>query len=139
MNSIPVIDEYIAAAAATLIILIVIVSLILKKTKSTNYELKWKEIQKLLSHKSTWNEAVIDADKLLDEVLKKNRFKGKTMGERLVAAQHHITANDMVWFSHKLRNKIIYESLEVTKVDTKRCLLGFWRALKDLGAFNNEK
>jgi len=31
--------------------------------------------------------SVIDADKLVDEALRKRHFKGKNMGERLVSAQ----------------------------------------------------
>ena len=42
--------------------------------------------------------AVVDADKLLDEALKRHHFKGKTMGERLVSAQRMISDNDAVWY-----------------------------------------
>jgi hypothetical protein len=79
--------------------------------------------------------AVIDADKLLDEALKKRRYKGKTMGERLVAAQRSLTNNDAVWFAHKLRNRLVHEpGASVNKKDVQRALEGFKQALKDLGA-----
>ena len=120
------------------IVFAVIVSLMIARRIRRSVEERWKLIQKSLAKKSSWKSAIINADKLLDEVLKKRRFKGKTMGERLVSAQHELTANDMVWFSHKLCNKIVYESTELSKTEVKRALLGFWQALRDLGAFKKD-
>lgn len=79
--------------------------------------------------------AVIDADKLLDEALKKRHFKGKTMGERLVAAQRSLSNNDNVWFAHKLRNRLVHEpNIRLKKNEAQNALSGFKQALKDLGA-----
>lgn len=96
---------------------------------------RWQEIQSLCVDKKTWPLAIIDADKLVDEALKKLHYKGKTMGERLVAAQRDLTSNDTVWYGHKLRNKLVHEDYKVTsKHDVKDALIGFRQALKDLGA-----
>ena len=96
---------------------------------------RWKELQKLCGDTHTWPLAIIDADNLLDEALKQRRTKGKTMGERLVTAQHSLTNNDAVWFAHKLRNKIVHEEVKGLKQqDVKDALMGFRQALKDLGA-----
>ena len=96
---------------------------------------RWKEIQKLYADKNTWPLAVINADKLVDDALKKSKYKGKTMGERLVAAQHDLTTNDGVWYGHKLRNKLVHEDFSIkSKNEVKDALLGFLQALKDLGA-----
>ncbi len=79
--------------------------------------------------------AVIEADKLLDEALKKRHFKGKTMGERLVSAQRTLTNNDSVWFAHKLRNRLVHEpNVKLKKKEAQKALEGFKQALKDLGA-----
>lgn len=79
--------------------------------------------------------SVIDADKLLDEALKKSRFSGKTMGERMVSAQRKLSDNDGVWFAHKLRNRLVHEpNVRLKEADAKRALSGFRQALKDLGA-----
>jgi len=95
----------------------------------------WQVLQKQCSDKSTWALAVIDADKLLDEALKKLRFKGKTMGERLTAAQHSISDNDGVWFGHKLRNQLVHEqNTKLTERKVKDALVGIRHALKDLKA-----
>lgn len=79
--------------------------------------------------------AVIDADKLLDEALKKRHFKGKTMGERLVSAQRSISDNDAVWYAHKLRNRLVHEpNVRLKKKEAQTALAGFRLGLKDLGA-----
>ena len=96
---------------------------------------RWHDLQKNLPNKATWPLAVIDADKLLDEALKRRKFKGKTMGERLVSAQRVLTSNDTVWFGHKLRNKLVHEEYKLTKKgEVKSALLGYLQALRDLGA-----
>jgi hypothetical protein len=97
---------------------------------------KWFE---LLSKVKMSNEgmilAVIDADKLLDEALKKRHFKGKTMGERLVSAQRSLTDNDAVWYAHKLRNRLVHEpNVRLKKSEAQNALNGFKKGLHDLGA-----
>lgn len=102
---------------------------------SEKYEQRLKEIYVLLRDKKTWPLAVIEADKLLDEALRTRRFKGKTMGERLVSAQHEIKNNNDVWFAHKLRNKLVHErDIKLRQRDVKDALLGIRAALRDLGA-----
>jgi hypothetical protein len=80
--------------------------------------------------------AVVDADKLLDEALKRHHYKGKTMGERLVAAQRTISDNDAVWYAHKLRNRLVHEpNVRLKKREAQAALAGFKQGLRDLGAF----
>jgi len=79
--------------------------------------------------------AVIDADKLLDEALKKRNFRGKTMGERLVSAQRTLKDNDAVWYAHKLRNRLVHEpDVRLKKAEAQNALAGFKKGLQDLGA-----
>ena len=79
--------------------------------------------------------AIIDADKLVDEALRKLRFSGKTMGERLVAAQRSLSNNDSVWYAHKLRNRLVHEpNARLKKREAQDALTGFRQALRDLGA-----
>ena len=133
-------ETYLTVAALALILLLVFgTSFLLKRRpKRLNQEYyieRWQLLQKQLKDKSTWPLAIIDADKLLDDALKRSHYKGKTMGERLVAAQHEITDNDAVWFGHKLRNQLVHEDgVKLTQRTVKDALLGFRGALKDLGA-----
>lgn len=80
--------------------------------------------------------AVIDADKLLDEALRRRHLKGRTMGERLVSAQRLISDNDAVWYAHKLRNRLVHEpNVRLKKKEARNALEGFKQGLRDLGAF----
>lgn len=98
---------------------------------------RWQQLQKHCASRKTWPLAIGEADKLLDDVLKRSRYKGKTTGERLVAAQHELTSNDTVWLGHKLANKLTEEDVDVRKLKKKDIVIalsGFRQALRDLGA-----
>jgi len=133
-------QEALAIAAVGVLLVLVFGSswLLRRRPKKLNkdyYNNRWQALQKLLKEKSTWPLAVIDADKLLDDVLKRSKYKGKSMGERLVSAQRDISDNDAVWFGHKLRNRLVHESnVNLSQKDVKDALLGIRQAMKDLGA-----
>jgi hypothetical protein len=108
-----------------------------RKVKAKKYVGRWQALQKNCATRKTWPQAIIEADDLLNEVLKKKRYKGKTTGERLVAAQHELSDNEAIWFGHKLRKKVSEEGLDVRtlkKKDIVIALAGFREALRDLGA-----
>jgi hypothetical protein len=99
------------------------------------YQKKWRDLQRMCAQKDTWPVAIIQADNLLDEALKKRHFKGKTMGERMVAAQRSFSSNDTMWFAHKLRNQLVHEvDVKLSEKDVKNALVGIRQALRDLGA-----
>ncbi|MCA1806598.1 MAG: hypothetical protein LC687_01865 [Actinobacteria bacterium] len=78
------------------------------------------------------------ADKLLDEILKRKRFKGKSMGERIVSAQRSISDNDAVWYAHNLAKKTKEDDApQLKEAEVKKALLGFRQALRDLGALKH--
>jgi hypothetical protein len=105
------------------------------KLSSDRFTERWKALQRHCVSRKTWPQAIVEADNLLDEALKKARYKGKTTGERLVAAQHALTSNDTVWFGHKLRKTITSEDVrKLKKNDVLEALAGFRQALRDLGA-----
>lgn len=110
------------------------------KLNPSQFKKDWVELQKLCSSRETWALAVMNADALLDEALKKNRLKGKSMGERLVEAQRLLTDNDAVWFAHNLSKKLRDDAVpRLREADVKRSLIGFRQALRDLGALSNDK
>lgn len=132
-------NVYLIAAIVGLLVVIFIASWLAKrrfaKLDTQKFTNRWQEVQGLCSSENTWPLAIINADKLLDEALKQRRYKGKTMGERLVAAQHDLSDNDGVWFGHKLRNKLVHEDIDkLKKRQVQKVLLGFRQALRDLGA-----
>lgn len=138
MDNNHIIDLAAIAAGVGLLIVMLLTNILTKRPRKLNiayYEDRWKVLQKLLRDQSTWPLAIIEADKLLDHALKARKYKGKTMGERLVAAQRDIQDNDEVWFGHKLRNRLVHEhDVRLRERDMKDALLGIKHALKDLGA-----
>lgn len=106
-----------------------------RKLKVNKYIEQWKELQQFCRKKDTWPQAVVAADQLLDKALKRRRFKGKRMGERMVSAQRTFTDNDAVWFAHNLCKKILADdTYKLREADVKNALMGFGQALRDIGA-----
>ena len=120
-------------------LLFVIITLTRKAPKGLQkekYQSDWLAIEQSLSAEpGTWQLAVMNADKLLDRALKERGFKGKTMGERMVAAGRIFTKRDYVWAAHKLRNRLAHEEVKNLSLKlTKQALNSFKHALKDVGA-----
>jgi hypothetical protein len=106
-----------------------------KRLKVDQYIGDWKELQAYCRDKATWPKALEEADHLLDSALKKRKYKGKSMGERMVSAQRTITDNDRLWFAHNLAKKVIAEpKTRLKETDVKNALVGFRQALRDIGA-----
>ena len=122
-------------AVLVLIIASLVYRRIPKKLKVEQFLGDWKELQSYCRDKKTWPNAIQEADKLLDKALKKRKYKGKRMGERMVSAQRIITDNDRLWFAHNLAKKVMADpKLRLKEEDVKNALIGFRQALKDLGA-----
>lgn len=110
-----------------------------KKLKNPHFTAKWRSLQKLCADKKNWPDALKDADCLLDAALKKRRYKGKTVGARLMAAQRQIKDNDGIWAAHNLAKKTAElsnsgKTVKLTKTEVKESLMSFQEALTDLGA-----
>jgi hypothetical protein len=106
-----------------------------RKMKPQYFKEGWIALQKYCGTRKTWPQALITADDLLDEALKRGGYKGKTTGERLVKAQHDLTNNESVWFGHKLRKQAPdMDVRKLRKQDVLEALQGFRQALRDLGA-----
>ena len=82
--------------------------------------------------------AVSEADKLVDNVLRSHGFRGETMGERLKSARPRFSdygTYDALWRAHKLRNSLAHDmSFDLVPSQAKEALRDFEHALKALGA-----
>jgi hypothetical protein len=79
--------------------------------------------------------AVSEADKLFDYVLRESGYPGTTMAERLKAAESRLTKREGVWRAHKLRNAIAHDvGFDLVSSQAKEALRDFEQGLKDLGA-----
>ena len=92
---------------------------------------QWGKIVSEATHNP--KNAILEADKLLDHVLKLKGFEG-SLGEKLKKAQHCFRDLDRVWSAHKWRNRIAHElNITITPQEAKAVLNHFRQALKDLG------
>lgn len=83
----------------------------------------------------SFNAVVVEADKLLDKALMEMGLPGKTMGERMKAAQNKFSSNNSIWYAHKMRNQIAHErNFKVDYNKAAHALKAYRQALKDLGA-----
>lgn len=135
---------YVIAGGGALFVIFLVVIVWLRRRKrpldTAYFRREWGDLQKLLRNKERWDVALVQADNLLDIALKKNRIRGKSMGERLVKAQRLFSDNDGIWFGHKLRNKIESDpDMKLKEVDLKEALIGIRQGLKDLGALPDAK
>lgn len=81
-----------------------------------------------------WRAAVIDADKLVDNILISIGYPGETMGERLKAIERSDfqSLND-VWEAHKIRNRIAHEAdHQLSLRDARKAIAFYERALEEL-------
>ena len=101
------------------------------------YQTKWLEIENSVTrdNAASWQLAIMNADKLLDQALRERRFRGQTMGERMKSAGKTWKNANQVWGAHKIRNQLAHEvNANVTYDITLRSLSAFKQGLKDLGA-----
>lgn len=98
---------------------------------------KWQEIEELirLGRPSNFSRAVLEADKLLDHILKGLRTPGLTMGDRLKASKNRFSPEglDAAWRGHKVRNEIVHSSqYEITDFMAKEAIENFKTAIGEL-------
>jgi len=112
--------------------------------KSREYDLdkqgikkRWQEIENMLKRPGEMNYkiAVMEADKLLDYVLKSMTMSGKDMGERIRFASFRFDRLRKVWWAHVLRNQLVHEAtFSLDHATAKRAIKTFRHALEELGA-----
>ncbi len=81
--------------------------------------------------------AVIEADSMLNDILKRMGFGGETLGERLEKLTAVTLPNlEQIWGAHKIRNNIVHDpDYRLTLDEAKRALDVYEQALRDLEVF----
>lgn len=109
-----------------------------KGMSSDKFKVFWNEIEKYSrsGDLAGLKQAIINADKLLDAILK-TRVSGQNLGSRLRNAKS-IFQNKKnyhnVWEAHKLRNKLVHEmGFSLSRSQAKKSLADYRRAFRDLG------
>lgn len=99
---------------------------------------RWEEIMRHMDSvkEAEWKFAIIEADKLIEQVLKKSGFPGDTLGERLTLInQDQLQSLNSLWEAHKVRNHIAHDfNYFLRYTEAKRAVDQYRMALKELGA-----
>jgi len=109
----------------------------LNQKQKDDFGNRWREIEDLinLGGISQLRQALLEADKLIDFILKTKKVTGNTMGERLISAKpifSYRTYNNL-WNGHKLRNTLAHEAeREVLNHQIKESLKFYKDALGEL-------
>lgn len=96
---------------------------------------QWTEIEQIAGQSKMGQKmAIVEADKLLDAVLKSMSMPGQTLGERLKFACYKYPDLKNVWFAHRLRNQLVHETtFEIGDRDARSAVGEYKKALKTLG------
>lgn len=96
---------------------------------------RWAEIKTQATQPGRGKSAVMEADKLLDHVLKSTGARGETMADRLRDRDSRFSNINAIWTAHKLRNAFAHEmGFEAAQSQISDAMTSFERGLKDLGA-----
>ena len=98
---------------------------------------RWEEVLKHITstREAEWKFAVIEADKVVDDILK-NSYPGETMGERLLnITKGQLETLDGLWEAHKIRNRLVHDTNYFLRyAEAKKAVLLFERTLRELQA-----
>jgi hypothetical protein len=104
-----------------------------------DYTSEWEFIKRQAQsmHQSEWKLAVIEGDKLVDEVLKSKGYIGESMGERLMGINPSgFVSLQEAWDAHKLRNTVVHDMTQViSKGQAVGAIESYERFLTELGFF----
>lgn len=97
---------------------------------------RWQKIGERLQRGDEANLklAVIEADNLFDDILKRMALPGRDMGERLAQFEkHELSSIDLVWDAHRLRNLIVHNhEVKITRDQAEQAVSYIEKALKEL-------
>lgn len=75
---------------------------------------RWEHIQVLIlsENSNDWRQAIIEADAMLDDMIRLMGYPGDTLGERLRGIEKSdFETLDQAWEAHKVRNRIAHEGV----------------------------
>lgn len=99
---------------------------------------RWKEILDHMgsTNEGEWKFAIIEADKLLEQLLGSSGYPGDTMGERLMNIEAgQLQTLDGLWEAHKIRNRLVHDNNYFLRyAEAKKAIQLYEGTLKELGA-----
>lgn len=99
---------------------------------------RWGEIMRHFESEkeAEWKFAIIEADKLVDDLLKSAGYSGDTMGERLMGIEKvQLLSLDGLWEAHKIRNKLAHDTNYFLRyAEARRAMQFYEKTLEELQA-----
>lgn len=92
------------------------------------------------SNPNDWKLAIIEADILLDDLLKQRGYAGISLGDRLKSiSPSALHSLDDAWQAHKVRNQIAHAGADfvLTQKTTRETIMMYKRVFEELGAGDN--
>lgn len=97
---------------------------------------KWEEILRHLDsdREAEWKFAIIEADKLVDDLLKSAGYSGDTMGDRLIGMEKgQLESLDGLWGAHKVRNKLVHDvNYFLRYAEARKVIQAYEKVLQEL-------
>jgi hypothetical protein len=99
---------------------------------------KFAELQAHLDsdNPNDWKLAIIEADIILDDTLKRQGYAGPTLGDRLKSiSPESLHSIDDAWQAHKVRNQIAHAGADfvLTQKIARETIMQYERVFKELG------
>jgi hypothetical protein len=101
------------------------------------FQKAWEELTQLAKQGGAPGRklAMIEADKLVDTVLRKRGFPGETMAERLKVAEYQHPAIKQMWNAHRWRNQLVHEAhFSLSERQVREALQAFEAVLRSFQA-----
>jgi hypothetical protein len=99
---------------------------------------RWEEVKRHAAsfEEGQWKFSIIEADKLLDDVLRALGYPGESVGDRLkFIRKENLPSLDALWHAHRLRNRLVHEpGYTLSRDDMEEAIRNYKIALQELGA-----
>lgn len=107
--------------------------------KSANkVDKEWDKIKQRLESgdETNFKMAIIEADKLIDDLLKSMNYPGESMGDRLkLIDQSMLSSIQELWNAHKTRNNIVHNAgFKLSYREAKNAIEAYEKVLKEFEA-----
>lgn len=112
-----------------------------KEGSEFNLEKLNQNWQNVLNHlnsanESEWKLAIIEADKLIDDLLVQKGYQGESLAERLnMVDKKSMKSFELLWEAHKIRNRIAHKlDFKINRNEALKVISYYGEAFKELQA-----